>query len=114
MIEPPRRESNPWIRVASFEVDLILDRWGLSSTLEASEFLGINRRTLSKLNPRHPDGTLLLESLDKVYATFLHLIPYYFPEKEREAERRKLQCSRFRILELSYPLSAKVREREEL
>lgn len=109
MIEPPERESNPWIRVASFEVDLILERWGLSSTREAAEFLGINRRTLSKLNPKHPDGTLLLESLDRIYATFFHLVPYHFPEKEREAERNRLRRSRCRILELSYPLPEKVR-----
>lgn len=113
MIEPQSSDLNPWIRVASFEVCLILDRWGLSSVRDASEFLGISRQTLSKLNPSHPDGSLRLESLDHVYAIFLHLVPFYFPEKEREAERRKLQYSRSRILELSYRLPEKVRVRVE-
>ena len=113
MIEPQSSDPNPWIRVASFEVCLILDRWGLPSVRDASEFLGISRQTLSKLNPSHPDGSLRLESLDHVYAIFLHLVPFYFPEKEREAERRKLQYSRSRILELSYRLPEKVRERVE-
>lgn len=57
-----------------------------------------------QLNPSRPDGSLRLESVDHVYAIFLHLVPFYFPEREREAERRKLQCSRCRILELSYRL----------
>lgn len=113
MIEPPSPDPNPWIRVAAFEVHLIWDRWGLSSVRDASEFLGISRRTLSKLNPSHPDGSLLLESLDRVYATFLHLVPFHFPENEREAERNELRCSRIRILERSYPLPGKVRERVE-
>ena len=84
MIEPQSSDLNPWIRVASFEVYLILDRWGLSSVRDASVFLGISRHTLSKLSPSHPDGSLRLESLDRVYATFLHLVSFHFPEKERE------------------------------
>ena len=107
MIEPQSSDLNPWIRVASFEVYLILDRWGLSSVRDASVFLGISRHTLSKLSPSHPDGSLRLESLDRVYATF------HFPEKEREPERNELRCSRSRILEQSYPLSGRVRERVE-
>ena len=83
MIEPQSSDLNPWIRVASFEVYLILDRWGLSSVRDASVFLGISRHTLSKLSPSHPDGSLRLESLDRVYATFLHLVSFHFPEKER-------------------------------
>ena len=113
MIEPPSPDPNPWIRVAALEVHIILNRWGLFSLREASGFLGINRRTLSKLYPSRPDGSLRLESVDHVYAIFLHLVPFYFPEREREAERRKLQCSRCRILELSYRLPEKVRERVE-
>ena len=58
MIEPQSSDLNPWIRVASFEVYLILDRWGLSSVRDASVFLGISRHTLSKLSPSHPDGSL--------------------------------------------------------
>lgn len=111
MIEPQSSDLNPWIRVASFEVYLILDRWGLSSVRDASVFLGISRHTLSKLSPSHPDGSLRLESLDRVYATFLHLVSFHFPEKEREPERNELRCSRSRILEQSYPLSGRVRER---
>ena len=110
MIEPQSSDLNPWIRVASSEVYLILDRWGLSSLRDASVFLGISRHTLSKLSPSHPDGSLRLESLDRV---FLHLVSFHFPEKEREPERNELRCSRSRILELSYPLSGKVRERVE-
>lgn len=99
--------------MAAFEVQLTLERWGLSSEREASEFLGVSRRTLSKLNPKHPDGTLLLDSLDRIYAIFHHLVSFYISEKDQEAERNELRCSRSRILERSFPLPEKVRKRTE-
>lgn len=103
-MNPPRGPgSNPWIREAAHEVRFIMSRWGLSSIREASDFLGINRQTLSKLDPRHPDGTLRLESLDRIYATFLHRVPSQFPKRDWETEREELMRSRWRVLERSYP-----------
>lgn len=113
MIESRGSGSNPWIRVAAMEVHLILYHWGLSSMREASDLLGVSRNTLSKLDPRHPDGSLRLESLDRIYATFFRLVPYQFPEQEWEIERDELRRSRCRILEQSYLLPRKVRERVE-
>lgn len=87
----------------------------LGAVLRARRFrvLGHQPPNTIEVEPKPSGWYLRLESLDHVYAIFLHLVPFYFPEKEREAERRKLQYSRSRILELSYRLPEKVRERVE-
>ena len=90
--------SNKWIIVASDEVWQIQKRWGLLSFRQLSACLYIDRRTLSKLDRHHPDGTLTLETLDRIYATFIHLCPEYFPLEVVEEERRRLADSRIRIL----------------
>ncbi|WP_289006656.1 hypothetical protein [uncultured Parabacteroides sp.] len=90
--------SNKWIMVASDEVWQIQKRWRLLSFRQLSACLYIDRRTLSKLDYHHPDGTLTLEMLDRIYATFIHLCPEYFPQEEVEEERRRLIDSRIRIL----------------
>ena len=90
--------SNKWIVVASDEVWQIQKRWRLLSFRRMSECLHIDRRTLSKLDHRHPDGTLTLETLDRIYATFIHLCPVYFTPEEVEEEHRKLADSRIRIM----------------
>ncbi|RHU31130.1 hypothetical protein DXD68_02065 [Parabacteroides sp. TM07-1AC] len=84
--------------VASDEVWQIQKRWGLLSFRQLSACLYIDRRTLSKLDRHHPDGTLTLETLDRIYATFIHLCPEYFPLEDVEEERRRLADSRIRIL----------------
>ena len=68
------------------------------SIRQLSTCLQIDRRTLSKLNRRHPDGTLTLETLDRIYATFMHLCPEYFTPEEAEEEYHRLVDSRIRIL----------------
>lgn len=84
--------------VASDEVWQIQKRWRLLSFRQLSACLFIDRRTLSKLDRHHPDGTLTLETLDRIYATFIHLCSEYFPLEEVEEERRRLADSRIRIL----------------
>ena len=80
--------SNKWIMIASDEVWKIQKRWRLLSFRQLSECLHIDRRTLSKLDHHHPDGTLTLETLDRIYFT---------PEEAKE-EYRRLVDSRIRIL----------------
>lgn len=63
-----------------------------------SACLHIDRRTLSKLDRHHPDGTLTLETLDRIYATFIYLCPMYFTREEVDEEYRRLVDSRIRIL----------------
>lgn len=63
-----------------------------------SACLHIDRRTLSKLDRHHPDDTLTLETLDRIYATFIYLCPMYFTREEVDEEYRRLVDSRIRIL----------------
>ena len=90
--------SNKWIMIASDEVWKIQKRWRLLSFRQLSECLHIDRRTLSKLDHHHPDGTLTLETLDRIYATFMYLCPVYFTPEEAKEEYRRLVDSRIRIL----------------
>lgn len=90
--------SNKWIIMASDEVWQIQKRWGLLSFRQLSACLQIDRRTLSKLDHRRPDGTLTLETLDRIYATFMYLCPMYFTREEVDEECRRLKDSRIRIL----------------
>lgn len=97
-LETIGQESNPWIVTASREIREIQRRWGVGSYRQLSDLIHINRRTLAKLNPKHPDGSLELATLDRIYATFLYLYPFYFAKEEQEEERRLLVESRIRIL----------------
>lgn len=84
--------------VASFEVYLILDRWGLSSVRDASVFLGISHHTVEvEASPSHPDGSLRSNHQTRLtLPSPLGVLP--FPGEEREPERNELRCSS-RILE---------------
>lgn len=99
--------SNKWILVASDEIRQIQKWWGAFRQLSAC--LHIDRRTLSKLDRHHPDGTLTLETLDRIYATLLYLCPTYFTREEAEEELHKLVDSRIRILMCS-DISPKIQE----
>lgn len=90
--------ANGWISVAAYEISQIQRRWELLSWRQLSEVLYIDRRTLSKLDFRHPDGSLTLETLDRIYATLWYLSPLYFTAEEKEEEKRRLAESRMRIL----------------
>ena len=84
--------------IASDEVWQIQKRWGLLSFRQLSACLDIDRRTLSKLDRHHPDGTLTLETLDRIYATLMLLCPVYWAPEEEKAEYQRLVDSRIRIL----------------
>ncbi|MBP3517080.1 MAG: hypothetical protein J6K31_01455 [Parabacteroides sp.] len=90
--------SNKWIQVASDEMRQIRKRWGLLSFRQLAACLHIDRRTLSKLDCRHPDGTLTLETLDRIYATLLYLSSFHFPREEVDEEQHRLAHSRIRIV----------------
>lgn len=88
---------NRWILTAVEEVQVILRRWDLFSFRKLASLTHISRRTLSKLHPRHPDGSLRLTTLARLYATLYHLVGYNFSPEEQEAERRWLMESQMRI-----------------
>ena len=70
----------------------------MHSIVQTADLLGIDYRTLRKLDPKHLDSTLRLETVDRIYATFFFLSGYHFLPEERDRERQELQASRFRIV----------------
>lgn len=107
------RKDNPWIRTAAYEIDEIRKRWRLVSNRQFAEALGIDRRTIAKLNPAHPDGSLTLETVDRIYSTLTALCCLYFGPEEMDDEYRRLADSRMRIARSVAPLPAAVRKRLE-
>lgn len=83
----------------------------MHSIVQTADLLGINYRTLRKLDPKHLDATLRLETVDRIYATFFFLSGYHFLPEERDRERQELQASRFRVV-TRMAISPKVLRRE--
>ncbi len=99
------RTRNLWIATAADEIHQIQIRWKLTSCRRFSKKLHVNARTLSKLNPRHPDGTLRLETLDRIYSILIALLRSEFCEMEKiKEEYRLLVESRIRIMQSVSPL----------
>ncbi len=100
-----RVRRNLWITTAAEEIREIQIRWRLTSFRLFSKKLHVNARTLSKLNPRNPDGTLRLETLDRIYSILIALLCSEFCEVERIKEEYVLLVeSRIRILRSVVPL----------
>lgn len=98
---PPKNNdsgANGWIVVAAYEMSLIRKRWKIFSWRQFAEELHIDRRTLSKLDARHLDDSLMLETLDRIYAALLLLCPVRFTAEEMDEEYSLLVRSRIRIL----------------
>lgn len=67
----------------------------------------------SQAEPRHPDGSLTLETVDRIYSTLTALCSLYFGPEEMDDEYRRLADSRMRIARSVAPLPAAVRKRLE-
>lgn len=106
------RKTNRWIATAAYEISRIQLRWGLTSDRKFSATLHINARTIAKLHPDHPDPTLRLETIDRIYSILIALLRSHFDEESREAEYRFLIESRIRIMQSVAPLPAAVQEIE--
>ena len=50
----------------------------MHSIVQTADLLRINYRTLWKLDLKHLDATLRLETVDRIYATFFFLSGYHF------------------------------------
>lgn len=96
---------NQWIYTAAEEIRAIQIRWNVPTCREFSRKLHINARTLSKLNPRRPDGTLRLETLDRIYSILIALLRSEFGAMDLiKEEYRLLVESRIRIMQSVSPL----------
>ena len=87
-----------WRYVAALELRKVQLRWHILSIRQLSKKLHVSRNTLRKLSLENPDKSFRLETLDKVYNTFIVLCPFHFAVEEQEAEIRFLIESRMRIL----------------
>ena len=105
---PPTDETekigNPWILTAARELHEIKKRWHLTSNRQFAQALAMNPRTTAKLNPKHPDGSLRLETIDRIYSTPIALLRVYFTPDETTEEYRRLADSRMRIAMSVAPL----------
>lgn len=54
--------------------------------------------TVLKLNWKHPDGSLTIETLDRIYLALIKEAPGLFEGEELSEEYRWLMSSRMRIL----------------
>ena len=66
-MESTKRQGHEWVAVAAREFMKIIRHLGLRSISQASVELGINYRTLKKLDERHPDPSLTLEKLMEIW-----------------------------------------------
>lgn len=114
---PPSDETekmdNPWIDTAARELHEVGKRWHLTSNRQLAQALAINPRTTAKLNPARPDGSLKLETIDRIYSTLTALCCLYFSAEEMEEEYRRLADSRMRIAQSVAPLPVAIQERLE-
>lgn len=111
--DEPGKMDNTWIQTAARELYEIRKRWHLTSNRQFAEALAMNPRTTAKLNPAHPDGSLTLETVDRIYSTLTALCCLYFGPEEMDDEYRRLADSRMRIARSVPPLPAAVRKRLE-
>jgi hypothetical protein len=99
MFSSKRKEH--WVAVAAREFHRIQTRWGLSSRREIARLLHINARTLAKLDCAHPDPTLSIESVIRIYNSLFLLVPYEFRASAQKEEKEFIEASRHRVL-MSY------------
>lgn len=97
------QRDNRWIKTAAWELYDIQMRWEIDSTRRFSELLNISPHTMAKLNPKHPDGTLRLLTLDKIFKNLINLLDLLFPVSMKEEERNLIMKARFRIIDTENP-----------
>lgn len=97
-------KANPWVATAARELHEIRKRWRLTSDRRFAAVVGLDRRTMAKLSPTRPDGSLTLVTVDRIYSSLTAMIHVYFIPEEVEEERRRLADSRMRIAQDVAPL----------
>lgn len=98
------KSSNPWIVQAAREFDNFRRRYCLRHYLDMEKKLGIDRRTLSKLNIMNPDGTLGFEKFCEIWRSCYHYAISQVKEDQVAVEYRKFADGMMRVL-LSFPPS---------
>lgn len=97
MLTTKRKE--PWVVVAAHELHRIQEKWGIRSRRSLANTLHINARTLAKLDIRHPDKTLSVGSVIRIFNSLIFLAAYESRlVKDQEENRRMVTESYLKVL----------------
>ena len=104
-MESKKRQSHEWVAVAAHEFMKIIRHLGLKSINQASVELGINYRTLKKLDERDPDPTLTLVKLMEIWRA-LEAFAMVIQSPDRAAEESRLIADSMMRITRSFPLTS--------
>ena len=111
-MESKKRQSHLWVAVAAHEFMKIIRHLGLKSINQASKELGINYRTLKKLDERDPDPTLTLEKLMEIWNA-LETFAMVIQSPDRAAEESRLIADSMMRITRSFPLTSRLLDKVE-
>ena len=108
-MESRKRQSHEWVAVAAREFTRIIRHLGLRSISHASAELGINYRTLKKLDERHPDQTLTLEKLMEIWHS-LETYAAIIQSPERAVEESRMLTDSMMLIIRCFPLNPRLQD----
>ena len=111
-MESKKRQSHLWVAVAAHEFMKIIRHLGLKSINQASKELGINYRTLKKLDERDPDPTLTLVKLMEIWNA-LETFAIVIQSPDRAAEESRLIADSMMRITRSFPLTSRLLDKVE-
>lgn len=111
-MESRKRQSHEWVAVAAREFTKMIRHLGLRSINHAANELGINYRTLKKLDDRHPDPTLTLEMVMSIWHA-LEVFAVIIQSSERPAEVSRMLSDSLMQISRSYSLNPRLQDAVE-
>lgn len=111
-MESRKRQSHEWVAVAAREFTKMIRHLGLRSINHAANELGINYRTLKKLDDRHPDATLTLEMVMSIWHA-LEVFAVIIQSSERPAEVSRMLSDSLMQISRSYSLNPRLQDAVE-
>ena len=111
-MESRKRQSHEWVAVAAREFTKMIRHLGLRSINHAANELGINYRTLKKLDDRHPDPTLTLEMVMSIWHA-LEVFAVIIQSSERPEEVSRMLGDSLMQIVRSYSLNPRLQDAVE-
>lgn len=111
-MESRKRQSHEWVAVAAREFTKIIHHLGLRSINHAANELGINYRTLKKLDERHPDPTLTMEKVMSIWHA-LEVFAVIIQSSERPEEVRRMLGDSLMQIVRSFSLNPRLQDAVE-
>lgn len=106
-METGKRQNHSWVTVAAREFMKIIRHLGLRSINQASKELGINYRTLRKLDVRNPDPTLSLEKLMEIWRS-LEVFASLIQSPEYAAEESRMIADSLMHIARAFPITSQL------